>query len=68
MKKLIAKLFEPRYYDWQDIAVLSGQGNWYLLQMRSHRSTNKKQFKKRPLGWINDCTMKVIISESIIDN
>lgn len=67
MKKMISKLFARRYYEWQDIVVLSGQGNWYLLQMRSHIKTNKKQFKKRPLGWVNDYTVKSVVAEGIID-
>lgn len=62
---MIKKLFDKRYYNWENVSLITGRGRYYLLQVRYHRKTNKAQFKQRCLGWVNDHTKISDIKEKL---
>ena len=55
--KIIDYVF-PAKTKWIDIGNCEVSGKYYLVQMRTTIRTNKKQFRKAGMGWINDYTNK----------
>ena len=57
MKRLFDYLF-PEKTKWVDIGNAERDGNYFLIQMRATVKTNRKEFRKAPMGFINDYTVK----------
>jgi len=43
-----------KWSKWIDTGAFEVNGRYYLMQMRFDKETNKKQFKRRRMGWVND--------------
>ena len=51
---LLGVLKIRKWSKWIDIGTFEVNGRYYLMQMRFDKETNKKQFKRRSMGWVND--------------
>jgi hypothetical protein len=47
-------LFRKNYSEWFDVGCYNKAGHYYLLQMCYHLKTNKKVFRNRRMGFINN--------------
>jgi len=62
MTKLLNYLF-PKKSQWFDIGCCETSGTYKLVQMRYNLKTNKKEFRKASMGFINDYTVRHILYE-----
>jgi hypothetical protein len=44
----------PQYSKWIDVGIKDIEGNYTLIQYRYRIRDNKKQFKTRRIGFVND--------------
>jgi hypothetical protein len=65
MKKLIEFLF-PKKTNWVDVSPFEVSGVYYLLQMRTTIKTNRKEFRRAKMGFINDHSEKQTIYKNVL--
>jgi hypothetical protein len=60
-------LFRKNYSKWFDVGCFIKSGNYYLMQMCYHLKTNKKVFRQRSMGFVNDFTNRPEIFKNSIE-
>ena len=64
--KLIEYIF-PKYTTWIDVGMFDRSGNYKLIQMKIRLRDNKKKFRIKNLGFINDYQQKDKIYNNILN-
>jgi len=65
MKKLI-EFIRPQKSKWIDVAIFDSAGRYKLVQMRIQLNNNKKTFRVKQIGFINDYTIKNEMYKNIL--
>lgn len=66
MKQKIINYLLPKKSQWFDIGCCETSGHYKLIQMRYNLETNKKEFRKVSMGFINDYTVKLSLYEKAL--
>ena len=66
IKQLIKSWFFKEKSMWIDLGLFDDSGRYYLIQMRFCIKSNKKEFRKTCLGFVNDHTQKQEIYQNCL--